>query len=54
MTAIDSLMATLASEKAALSADNSNAQAKLDATTAGLIDDLRASRQGIEAGLGDW
>jgi hypothetical protein len=47
-------MATLASEKAALSADNLNAQTKLDATTASLIDDLVNSRQQIEAGLGDW
>lgn len=54
MAAVDTLMATLASEKAALTADNANAQAKLDATTAGLIDDLRNSRNGIEAGLGDW
>ena len=54
MAAVDALMATLASEKAALSADNSNAQAKLDSITAGLIDDLTNSRQQIEAGLGDW
>ena len=47
-------MATLASEKAALSSDNLNAQTKLDATTASLIDDLVNSRQQIEAGLGDW
>ena len=54
LAAVDSLMATLASEKAALSADNLNAQTKLDATTASLIDDLVNSRQQIEAGLGDW
>ena len=54
LAAVDILMATLASEKAALSADNTNAQTKLDATTASLIDDLVNSRQQIEAGLGDW
>lgn len=54
LAAVDTLMATLASEKAALSADNLNAQTKLDATTASLIDDLVNSRQQIEAGLGDW
>lgn len=47
-------MATLAGEKAALTADNTNAQTKLDATTAGLIDDLVNSRQQIEIGLEDW
>lgn len=47
-------MSVLAGEKAALTADNTNAQSKLDATTASLIDDLVNSRQQIETGLQDW
>lgn len=54
MQAVESLMATLASEKASLSSDNKNAQDSLDAKTAELIAGLVNTRENTEMVLQDW
>ena len=49
--AVDALNAAVAGEKAALAADNTNAQNSLDAVTAGLIATLVDARESLEAVL---